>query len=126
MIAPTVSIGARPHRVRFQTPTRVSDGKGGFTESWQDLSPPFLFVSIVPATAQDLERLQVGTVVATGSHVITGPYHAQVTTLCRLVFGTRTFQVVGRANREERNIDMILLCVELEDVKDADVKDADG
>jgi head-tail adaptor len=114
MIAPTVSIAQRPHRVLFQAPTRTSDGKGGFTEGWQDLTPPRLFVSILPATAQDLERLQVGTVLATGSQVIAGPYHPQVTTLCRIVFGTRLFSITGIANRDERSIDMVLLCVELE------------
>jgi head-tail adaptor len=116
LIAPTVRIARRPHRVRLQAPTRVSDGKGGFTEDWLDLSPPALFVGIAPASGQDLERLSTGTVIATGSHVITGPWHPQVTTMCRLVLGTRIFQVVGIANREERNIDMVLLCVELETV----------
>lgn len=114
LIAPTVSIARRPHRVILQTPARTSDGKGGFTEGWSDLNPPALFVSILPATAQDLERLSVGTVISSGTHIVAGPYHPQVTTLCRIVFGARLFSITGIANRDERSIDMVLLCVELE------------
>jgi len=75
--------------------------------------PPELSVEIKPATAKDLERVAAGTVIATASHIVTGPYHAGVSTKTRIVFGGRVFQVVGVSNPEERNIETIAVCVEL-------------
>jgi head-tail adaptor len=41
------------------------------------------------------------------------PYHAQVTLQTRLHFNGRTFSVVGLTNTEERNVELVLLCVEV-------------
>jgi head-tail adaptor len=116
VIGPKTSVANRPHWVTFQDPgPAVPDGDGGFTQSWFNLVPPSLYVSIEPATAKDLERLAAGTVLATASHIVTGPYHPQVTTATRIVFGTRVFAITGVANPEERCIETICVCVELLD-----------
>jgi head-tail adaptor len=110
----TTPLGQRRHFVTLANPgPAVSDGDGGYLQVWTDLDPPSLYVSILPATAKDLERVASGTVLSTASHIVTGPYHAQVTTKTRLTFGPRTLNVVGVANPEERNVELVLLCAEV-------------
>lgn len=116
-IGVTPPVGARIHRVRFQgRGTPVSDGDGGFTEGYSDLDPPTLLVSIENASAADLERLAMGTVTASATHVIRGPHHPGVDTKTQILFEqrgrTRTFNVRGVADREERGVDMTLICEE--------------
>jgi SPP1 family predicted phage head-tail adaptor len=115
MIGPQrASIGDRPHRMMFQNPGPAGpDGDGGFTQSWTDCAPPALFVSIVDATAALLERVAGGTVIATATHIVSGPYHPQVTTQTRAVFDGRTFQVGNVIDREQRHQEMVLVCTEL-------------
>lgn len=114
MIGPQTNIADRPHRVSFQNPGPAApDGEGGTVPSWTDLTPPALSVKIAPATAANLERVTSGTVLATATHVITGPYHPQVTTQTRILFNGRQFSVTGVSNREERNVDMTLVCKEV-------------
>jgi len=116
MIGPRTSIGARPCRVLPETPAREPDGDGGYRETWTALDPPALFVAIVPMSAQDLERLGGGSIVSTATHLITGPYHPAITTQCRLRYltrgVTRIFQVLGFSNRDERDADLEMYCVE--------------
>jgi SPP1 family predicted phage head-tail adaptor len=113
VIAPRTSIAARPHRVTLQKPgPEVPDGDGGSAHTWIDLAPPALSMEIKPATAHDLERVAAGTVITTNTYIITGPYHPQITTRCRLLFNGRIFSVVGDQNIEERNGEMVLVCVE--------------
>ena len=109
------SIADRPHRIRLQNPAGapVSDGDGGYTQGWTDLAPAEVFGKIAPATAQDLERLAAGTVISTATHLATFPWHPQVTTATRLVFGTRVFSVTGVSDPEERHVETICVCVEL-------------
>ncbi|MEO8680287.1 MAG: phage head closure protein [Vicinamibacterales bacterium] len=114
MIAPRTSVAARPHRVTFQNPGPViADGDGGYTQTWFDLAPPSLSVEIKPATASDLEHLAAGTVVSMATHVITGPFHPQVSTKSRVLFNGQSFSVTGVSNPEERSVDMVLVCVEV-------------
>lgn len=118
MTLPSVPAGQRPHKVTFQVPgDPVSDGFGGYTEGWTDLTPPVMFVRIQPATVSDLERMTSGNVVASASHIVTGPYHPGVTVKARLLFTdfsgkSRTLTVAGLVNPDERNRELILLCEE--------------
>lgn len=115
MIGPSTAISARPHKITLQNPggPAVSDGDGGSTQGWIDLDPPSLFVEIKPATAKDLERVAASTVLSMNTYIVKGPYHAQVTTQTRIIFGTRIFNVTGPSNPEERSIEMILTAVEV-------------
>jgi len=70
-------------------------------------------VSITPATAKNLERVTAGTVTAMATHILEGPYHPQVTTKTRVLFGSRIFNVTGVANPGEQNVDLIAVCVEV-------------
>lgn len=108
------AVADRPHRVTLQNPgPAVPDGDGGFTQSWTDLVPPAMSAKIAPAAARDLERVAAGTVIATASHLVTMPYHPQVTTQTRILFNGRTFSVVGVSNPEENNVELVLVCVEV-------------
>lgn len=116
----TIAAGLRRHYVTFQNPILPvnPDGDGGYTERAQDfeaLDPPGAYVEIAAASVRDQARAIAGTVASTASHVLRGPFHPQVNTLTRITFGTRIFQVLGKENSEERNIDMELLCSEVVD-----------
>jgi SPP1 family predicted phage head-tail adaptor len=113
-IGPKTAVADRPHRVTLQNPgPGIPDGDGNTTQTWTDLAPPALSVKIAPATAAALERLAAGTVLATATHLITGPYHPQVTTQTRILYNGRQFSVKGVANPEERNVELVLVCVEV-------------
>jgi head-tail adaptor len=106
--------GQKRHLVTLENPgASVPDGDGGYTQAWTALTPPRMRAEIKPATARELERLAAGTVLSSASHIVTMDYHAQVTTVTRIVFGTRYFSVTGVSNPEERNIETICVCVEL-------------
>jgi head-tail adaptor len=115
---PSIAAGQRPHKVTVQIPgDPVPDGYGGYSEGWVDLDPPVLYVRIQPASVSDLERMTSGTVVTSASHIVTGPYHPDLSTKARLLFTdisgkSRTFTVAGLVNPEERNRELILLCEE--------------
>lgn len=114
-VGPTTSIAARPHRVTLQNPgPPVQDGEGGYTQTWTDLSPASVSARIETATASGLERLAAGTTIATASHVITMPYHPQVTASTRILFNGRIFYVNGPpVNPDERNVETIAICREV-------------
>jgi head-tail adaptor len=108
------TIGSKRHLVTLANPgTPVPDGDGGYTEVPAALSPASMYAEIKPATVRDLERVSAGTVLSTASHVVTMDYHSGVTTQTRVMFGTRTFSVTGIMNPEERNVETVLLCVEV-------------
>lgn len=111
---PGIASGARLHRVVLENPTLSGpDGDGGYTTTWAPLTPPTMFARIVPATAADLERTTASTVIATATHVLRMLYHPQVTTQTRVLFNGRTLNVIGRANPEERNVELVLVCAEV-------------
>lgn len=111
----TIPAGERRHYVTFANPAEPAspDGDGGYTQTFPALDPAGLYVQIATATARDQARHIAGTIASTATHVLRGPFHPGVTTLTRITFGTRTFNVVGVENLEERSIDMELLCAEV-------------
>lgn len=107
------AIGDRPHRITLQNPgDRIDDGDGGFSFPWITLDPPELSVSIVSATAARLERTAAGTSTTQATHIISGPFHPQITTATRVAFNGRTFNVTGIENVDELGREMVLLCIE--------------
>jgi SPP1 family predicted phage head-tail adaptor len=70
-------------------------------------------MKIAPATERDLEQVAAGTVLSKATHIVTGPYHAQVTTKTRLLYNGRQFSVTGVADPEERHVELVLVCVEV-------------
>jgi head-tail adaptor len=107
-------IGDFRHLVTFQDPgDPIPDGVGGYTQTWQGLTPPTWHVQVAPLAAHDLERLAAGgSVVTTGSHLVRGRYHPGVTTKTRMLFSGRTFSITGTRTADERGIFMELTAVE--------------
>jgi head-tail adaptor len=115
IIAGDLVISARPHRVGLQEQgPPVPDGDGGYIAAWIDLNPPQVWAQIVPASARSIEHLTANAAVqAVATHVVTLPYHPQLTVTSKVVFGTREFQVHDIANLEERNTTHVLICSEI-------------
>lgn len=114
MIGPQTSVAARPHKVSLQSPgPKVPNSDGGYTSSWVDLVPPAWSCEIKPATAVDLERVAAGTVLSMNTYIVKGPYHPQITTASRLVFNGRIFHCTGVSTPEERNVETIVVAVEI-------------
>lgn len=119
MASRRVPTGLRTHYVTLENPIPVTpdatimDGDGAYDREYAPLSPPDLWVCIEPATAAKLERVTQGTAISQATHVITGPYHRQVTTQTRIHFHSRVFSVVGVANVEERGFEMQIVAVEV-------------
>jgi|SRR5215471_7146017 len=120
MAGTTIAAGLRDKTIRLQNPgTPVPDGDGGFTAGLADLTPATVQAQITPATARDLERVAAGTVIASATHVITIPYHPQVTTKTQITYDDRragkmrTFQVSGLRNPEEAGIVLVLTAEEV-------------
>lgn len=115
LIGPATLIKHRPHRVALFNPgNRVPDPDGGYDYEWNPCTPPEMFARIQAATSNELDRVAAGTVVTTATHIITIPFHPQVTTNTRVIFQGRTFHVIGPpTNPDERNIELELVCAEL-------------
>lgn len=114
MIAPRTAIRRRPHRVLLQGPAGppAADGDGSYTQAWVDLVPPAMDAEIVEATQAALERLVSNTVVSTATHLVSLPYHAQITTQSRVVYNGRIFAVTGVNDLEQRHAELVLECAE--------------
>jgi head-tail adaptor len=110
----TTAIGSFRHRVSLAAPgPPIPDGDGGYTEGWAPLDPATWDCSIAPATARDLETIGGGTVLAQATHTVRGRFHPGITTETRLTFDGRTLNVVALANRDERRIELDLICAEV-------------
>jgi len=83
------------------------------TPTWIDATPRDWYVAIEPATARSLERIASGSTIAQASHVVTGPYRADIKVNDRVVYTGRPFSVIGVATPEEKQLETILLCSEV-------------
>lgn len=100
---------ALPDSFEIHRNTRTSDGSGGMTSSWASvatvsgrLSPPF-------GPAGD-EKAEAGKTRATRRYVLTLPDSTDLRTTDRVVFGSRTFEVVGVTRRSwelSRRVDLV-------------------
>jgi head-tail adaptor len=108
------AIGQYRHVVTLEEPsTFVLDGQGGWTDTWTALDPATWDCSIQAASTRDLESIGAGTVIAQATHLVKGRYHAGITTQTRLTFNGRTLNVVYLTNRDERDLETILVCAEV-------------
>ncbi len=85
-------------RVVIQTVSQVTDGQGGFTDTWNNIET--VYASIEPMKAY--ERFQAMQMQVPVSHKIVMRYHSAVTTSCRLTYQSRIFWVKEIINIEER------------------------
>jgi len=118
LIAPGGSIARRQKRLLLTAPgPAVPDGDGGYTQTETPLDPPALFGHVRPASVRDMERIAGATTLPTASHLVTVPYHPQITTETVIHLEdhpkpARLLKVVYVGNPDERNADLELICAE--------------
>jgi SPP1 family predicted phage head-tail adaptor len=109
-----LDISSREHRLTLDAPgAPVPDGAGGYLETFAPLDPAELWGMVEPMSQADLERVSGSTVEATATHLITLPFHPQVTVQTRVTYHGRTFLVQGIRNVLERNVTLELTCEEV-------------
>jgi head-tail adaptor len=111
----TASSGIRRQlvTVRHAGPS-VPDGDGGWTPGDPiEAVPPTWHVSVKRATQVELERLAAGTVISTATHIVIGPYRPDITRTSQvLLHGRRVLQVADLQSVEERNQELVCICIE--------------
>lgn len=96
------------HRLTLEETERVSDGAGGFTESW-------VAIATVSATIQPSgggESLESGRLAGRVTHAVTLRYRAGVTPAMRFRMGTRVFHILAAFDVDERKSWLKCLCEE--------------
>jgi head-tail adaptor len=118
LIGSRTGIAHRQKRVTLATPgAAVPDGDGGYTQAEVPLDPPGLFAHVRPASTRDLERIAGSTTLPTATHLVSVPYHPQITTETVVYLEdhprpARALKVVYVGNPDERNADLELICAE--------------
>jgi len=103
-----ITIGSLRKRVEIQQRVRTADGVGGWSNSW--LTTQTVYANIEPVSAKEaLFGMQNEHTI---SHRITIRYTEGFTADYRVKFGSRTFDIKGIRNIEERERFMILDCLE--------------
>lgn len=94
--------GSLRHVISIQEKTQTSDGMGGFTTTWADVSGlSSLRASIWPLRAT--ERLDNAKLELSITHRIRIRYRAGITPDMRVKFGSRYFNIRSIINPDERN-----------------------
>ena len=109
-------IGSYRHRVTLDEPGPVvGDPDGGWVASWVPLDPSAwdCAIEMPPARPRDMESIGGGTILAQATHLLKGRYHKGITTQTRVTYKGRTMNVIYVANRDERDIESVLLCAEV-------------
>jgi SPP1 family predicted phage head-tail adaptor len=88
----------------------VTDGAGGYTETWATLATVW---GALDASATRMERTLSAQVQTVATTTITIPWVDGVTPTCRVVYGTRVFNVRGVADPDTRRRELVLACEEV-------------
>jgi SPP1 family predicted phage head-tail adaptor len=100
-------IGRMRSRVTFQALLEVSDGQGGQTESWSDLSTdPTVWCYLRPTKSN--ERFFSEQIQYQRSHEAIIRYRNDLETEMRVLFDGRVFQIKGIRRPDERKAFLIL------------------
>ena len=95
--------------VTIRRKTRVSDGMGGFKESWTDVGTSAARIS--PVSAKD--RIQYEQLQYPVTHKVYLPGTADIRAGDQIVLGSRLFAVQGKTNPSEEGHHFEVLCEEL-------------
>lgn len=101
-------IGALRHRLVLEQAQRVSDGAGGFTETW--IAAATVWAAIRPS--QGGEGVDSGRLAGRVSHTISLRYRAGVTPAMRFRQGARVFHILAVIDDKERKRRLRCLCEE--------------
>lgn len=100
--------GRLRHRVRIENPVDTADSQGSATRIWNLLR--VVWAALEPLTAR--EQLQAAQVQHGITHNVLLRHVDGITPKSRLIFGTRTFHIVGISNTDERKKEWVLTCSE--------------
>lgn len=96
------------HQIIIQEKIQTPDGMGGFTETLNTVHETW--AAIWPVSAKETrENMRVE---ANVSHNIRIRYRSGITYAMIVVFGTRTFEIKGIVNIDERNTWLDMVCNE--------------
>jgi len=102
-----ITVGDLRSRVTFQSSSRASDSQGGFVETWANLATnPTVYGYLAAVSSR--ERLFSNQVQTQRTHVLVVRYRSDLTTDMRFTYESRTFQIKGIRNPEERKAFLIL------------------
>ena len=99
------------HKIAIQEQTDTSDGMGGFSLSWSNVSG----MATVPAAIWPLkskERLDAMKQELQTTHKIRNRYRSGITSKMRAVFVSKTFNIISLINVYEKNKILDMLCLE--------------
>jgi SPP1 family predicted phage head-tail adaptor len=102
-------IGDLNKRIQIQAPSKISDGMGGFDETFSTIAT--VFASLWPISAR--EQVQSMQEVMTISHRIRIRYRSVLRPDWRVKFGNRYFSIVSIINPNEKNELLDLMCKEV-------------
>ncbi len=104
-----MNAGDLRHRVDLQAPTRVSDGMGGFTNSFTAVASS-IPAAIWPVSANDV--IQANATVMVVTHRIRIRYRSVLKTSWRVSWGGRYFTIVSIIDPNMKHEFLDLLCKE--------------
>lgn len=96
------------HRIEIQSRTLVDDGSLGKTETWAKFA--VVYAAIWPRSAK--EAFNSAQLVQETTHRIRIRYLSGLDSSMRIVFGSRTFEIIGITNPNERGELLDILCRE--------------
>lgn len=103
-----MKIAEMRHQIIIQEKIQTDDGMGGFTETLSTVHETW--AAIWPISAKEMrENMRVE---ANITHNIRIRYRTGVTHAMIILFGSRTFEIKGIVNVEERNIWLDMVCNE--------------
>jgi SPP1 family predicted phage head-tail adaptor len=107
-----MNIGKMRHKITIEQKTEVSDGAGGYTESW--ISFATVWASVEPISGKEYYEAQQTQSEAT--HKIRIRYRTGILPSMRVNFKGRIFAITSPPiNWEERNRELMLECTEVLD-----------
>ena len=104
-----MEIGKLRHRIELYSVTETQDNYGEVTKGYELATT--VWASIKPLSGKELAHAQQ--VSAETSFKIVIRYNSAVTSEYRLVFGSRTFEITGMLNGDEKGEYLVLMCSEI-------------
>lgn len=101
--------GALRHKIGFYALTETQDEMGGITEAETLLCESF--ASITPISGN--EKFIANQLFTEATAQIRCRYVLGITTKHKIKFGSRTFDIINIQNKDERNIEFLLIAKEL-------------
>ena len=97
--------GELRHRVTVQEETDTVDGQGGYTSAWSTFCKVWARIEPLSAT----EQFYRGGIQPGVTHRVTLRHRSDIGPTNRILYGTRTFNILGVRNIDERDVGLELL-----------------